>query len=79
MSNEGAQAMYRRFGFAPAGVRKGYYVETNEDAIVMWAHDVHTPEYAERLAAIERAIPGHTIVEMSGDRERCHPRDRDVV
>jgi hypothetical protein len=46
-------------------VRKGYYVETNEDAIVMWAHDVHAPEYAERLAAIERAIPGHTIVEMS--------------
>src|SRR5256885_15212131 len=40
VSNEGAQDMYRRFGFAPAGVRKGYYVETNEDAIVMWAHDV---------------------------------------
>jgi [ribosomal protein S18]-alanine N-acetyltransferase len=65
VSNDGAQAMYRRFGFAPAGVRKGYYVETNEDAIVMWAHDVHTPEYAERLAAIEATIPGQTVVEMS--------------
>jgi ribosomal-protein-alanine N-acetyltransferase len=65
VSNEGAQAMYRQFGFAPAGVRKGYYVETNEDAIVMWAHDVHTPEYAQRLAAIERTIPGPTIVDLS--------------
>jgi [ribosomal protein S18]-alanine N-acetyltransferase len=65
VSNDGAQAMYRQFGFAPAGVRKGYYVETNEDAIVMWAHDVHTPEYAARLAAIERRIPGHTFVELS--------------
>src|SRR5262245_19623403 len=63
VSNEGAQAMYHQFGFAPAGVRKGYYVETNEDAIVMWAHDVHTAEYADRLAAIERTIPGATIVE----------------
>src|SRR5436190_17664168 len=37
-SNEGAQTLYRSFGFAPAGVRKGYYIENNEDAIVMWAH-----------------------------------------
>jgi len=28
MSNDGRSALYRQFGFAPAGVRKGYYVET---------------------------------------------------
>src|SRR3546814_14582176 len=38
-SNRGAQALYQRFGFVPAGIRKGYYVEPNEDAIVMWAND----------------------------------------
>jgi ribosomal-protein-alanine N-acetyltransferase len=64
VGNEAAQAMYRHFGFAPAGVRKGYYVETNEDAIVMWAHDVDTDEYADRLTDIERDIPGATIVEL---------------
>lgn len=63
VTNEPAQAMYRNFGFVPAGVRKGYYVETNEDAIVMWAHDVDTDDYAERLSAIEATIPGRTIVE----------------
>jgi ribosomal-protein-alanine N-acetyltransferase len=63
MSNEGAQAMYRTFGFAPAGVRKGYYVETNEDAIIMWAHDVDLPEYQARLDEIERTMPGITIVD----------------
>ena len=63
MSNDGAQALYRRFGFVPAGVRKGYYVETNEDAMVMWAHDVDQPEYRARLAEIEGAIPGTTIVD----------------
>ena len=63
MSNEGAQAMYRTFGFAPAGVRKGYYVETNEDAMIMWAHDVDQPEYQARLDEIERTMPGITIVD----------------
>ncbi|HEY2814265.1 MAG TPA: ribosomal protein S18-alanine N-acetyltransferase [Acidimicrobiales bacterium] len=65
VGNEPAQTMYRHFGFAPAGIRKGYYVETNEDAIVMWAHDVDTVEYADRLDAIEESIPGRTIVELA--------------
>jgi ribosomal-protein-alanine N-acetyltransferase len=64
MSNDGAQHLYRQFGFVPAGVRKGYYVETNEDAMVMWAHDVDLPAYADRLDAIESTIPGTTIVEF---------------
>jgi ribosomal-protein-alanine N-acetyltransferase len=63
MSNAAAQDLYRRFGFVPAGVRKGYYVETNEDALVMWAHDVDLPAYAERLDAIEAGVPGTTTIE----------------
>ncbi|MEY2454284.1 MAG: [ribosomal protein S18]-alanine N-acetyltransferase [Acidimicrobiaceae bacterium] len=63
MSNEGAQALYRTFGFAPAGVRKGYYVETNEDAMIMWAHDVDQVEYQTRLDNIERSLPGITILD----------------
>ena len=63
VGNEPAQAMYRKFGFRPAGIRKNYYVETNEDALVMWADDVDSDEYAERLAKIEASIPGRTIVE----------------
>lgn len=47
-SSEGAQELYRRFGFAPAGVRQRYY-DNREDAIVMWCHDIDAPEYAIRL------------------------------
>jgi ribosomal-protein-alanine N-acetyltransferase len=54
-SNEPAQALYRRFGFAPAGIRRNYYAEVGEDAVIMWAHDIDGPEYAERLAGIEAA------------------------
>jgi ribosomal-protein-alanine N-acetyltransferase len=54
--NERAQALYRRFGFAPVGVRKGYYAATGEDAYVMWAYDINSPEYTDRLASIEARI-----------------------
>ena len=63
MSNVAAQAMYRRFGYAPAGIRKNYYSESNEDALIMWAHDVDLPAYAERLAAIEAGVRGTTTYE----------------
>lgn len=69
MSNAGAQAMYRRFGFQPAGVRKNYYAESREDALIMWAYDIDTPQYAERLAVIEAAVSGTTVIE-DGDPGR---------
>lgn len=56
MSNEAARQLYLRFGFAPAGVRKNYYVESNEDALVMWANDIDTAEYRARLVAIEARL-----------------------
>ena len=34
-SNEAARSLYESLGFSPAGLRKGYYSKTNEDAIVM--------------------------------------------
>jgi [ribosomal protein S18]-alanine N-acetyltransferase len=65
VSNTAAQAMYRAFGFRPAGIRKNYYVETNEDALIMSVDDIDTPDYEARLAAIEAQIPGTTVVEPS--------------
>jgi ribosomal-protein-alanine N-acetyltransferase len=63
LSNRAAQDLYRRFGFAPVGVRKNYYAETNEDALVMWAHEIRSPAYAELLDGLERGIRGETIIE----------------
>jgi ribosomal-protein-alanine N-acetyltransferase len=63
VGNEAALALYRGFGFAPAGIRKGYYQETGEDAIVMWVHDVDEASYLERIDALAAAVPGTTVVE----------------
>ena len=57
MSNWGAQRMYGRFGFRPVGVRKGYYQETGEDALVMWVDDVHKREYGRVLGSIIADVP----------------------
>jgi ribosomal-protein-alanine N-acetyltransferase len=35
-SNAGAIALYEGFGFKRAGLRKGYYHDNKEDALIMW-------------------------------------------
>ena len=35
-SNVVAQSLYRKYGFKEYGIRKGYYQDNNEDAIIMW-------------------------------------------
>jgi ribosomal-protein-alanine N-acetyltransferase len=57
VTNWGAQRLYARFGFRPVGVRKGYYQETKEDAVVMWTEDVRTAEYSRLIDRIVAAIP----------------------
>jgi hypothetical protein len=44
-------------------VRKGYYGDTGEDALIMWAHEVDQPEYAALLERLERNVPGTTVFE----------------
>ncbi len=53
-TNIAAQHLYRRFGFAPVGVRKKYY-ENTDDAIVMWCNDVDSDEFASRIREIEES------------------------
>ncbi|HET7482335.1 MAG TPA: ribosomal protein S18-alanine N-acetyltransferase [Actinomycetota bacterium] len=56
VSNHVAQSMYENFGFAAVSIRKGYYIETNEDAIVMVVDDLLSNDYRERLMAIRRSV-----------------------
>jgi ribosomal-protein-alanine N-acetyltransferase len=63
MSNAAAQAMYRRFRFETEGVRKNYYAESNEDALIMWSRDVNSPAYSELLEEIEAGLVGSTVDE----------------
>jgi [ribosomal protein S18]-alanine N-acetyltransferase len=52
VSNVSARLLYQRFGFAPVGVRPKYYKVGNEDALIMWAHDIDAAPYQVRIAEI---------------------------
>ena len=57
VTNWGAQRLYGRFGFRPVGVRRNYYQETNEDALVMWTDNIRTREYHEQLERVIDEMP----------------------
>ena len=38
VSNERAQNLYRKFGFEAGAIRKQYYTDNMEDALVMWVN-----------------------------------------
>jgi [ribosomal protein S18]-alanine N-acetyltransferase len=59
VTNWGAQRLYGRFGFRPVGIRRNYYQELHEDALVMWTDDIRTESYADRLDAIAASMPDH--------------------
>ena len=40
VSNEVAQKLYRKYGFRDAGMRKRYYSDNNEDALIMTTDDI---------------------------------------
>lgn len=45
MSNSSAQSLYRKYGFNDAGLRKGYYSEDGEDALIMTTDDIHSEKF----------------------------------
>ncbi len=47
VGNQAARGLYASVGLAPVGVRPGYFGD--EDALIMWAHDIDSPEFLERL------------------------------
>ena len=60
-SNAPAIQLYRRLGFDQVGLRRGYYSDTGEDALLMTCHDLR--QLAARLT-IEEGIPGGTTLCM---------------
>jgi ribosomal-protein-alanine N-acetyltransferase len=48
-SNNVAQALYEKYSFAKVGVRKGYYHDNREDAIIMTTEEIHSPAYQEKF------------------------------
>ncbi len=55
-SNHIAQRLYCKYGFREASIRKKYYTDNDENAIVMWAVEIDTLEYAQILRKLRAAL-----------------------
>jgi ribosomal-protein-alanine N-acetyltransferase len=55
--NTAAMSMYRQFAMAPTGVRRGYYADTGDDALILWSPTLDA-SYARRLGNLESAVMG---------------------
>ncbi|MEN6521725.1 MAG: ribosomal protein S18-alanine N-acetyltransferase [Armatimonadota bacterium] len=55
-SNDVAQNLYRKYGFVPAAIRRGYYSDNDEDAIIMWVDDMFSPGYQDMLKRLKQNL-----------------------
>jgi ribosomal-protein-alanine N-acetyltransferase len=55
VSNTGAQALYQKYGFTEAGLRKRYYTDNNEDALIMTTPPIRTPDFRARFEQLREA------------------------
>jgi ribosomal-protein-alanine N-acetyltransferase len=57
-SNSVAQGLYRKYGFTTVSTRKAYYSDNNENALVMWAGNLKSEIYKNRLRALRSFLFG---------------------
>jgi [ribosomal protein S18]-alanine N-acetyltransferase len=55
-SNIVAQGLYNKFGFVEMGVRKGYYLDNREDAIIMTTDLLVHAEYRNRMEKLRESL-----------------------
>ncbi len=56
VSNTPAQELYLKYGFVKVGVRKGYYTDNNEDALIMTTPVLSSAEYQQRFQRLKEAL-----------------------
>ena len=69
VSNTLAQNLYRKYRFKETGVRRRYYSDNNEDALIMWSDPLGSPGFRQlveerRQALLERLRSSRTLAEL---------------
>jgi ribosomal-protein-alanine N-acetyltransferase len=55
-SNIVAQNLYRKYGFSAISTRRAYYSDNGENAVVMWAGNLKSEIYRNRLTVLEAEL-----------------------
>jgi len=54
-SNTAAQKLYHKYGFTQVNIRRSYYTDNREDALVMAVEDITGAAFQRRLRQLEKA------------------------
>ncbi|TET16525.1 MAG: ribosomal-protein-alanine N-acetyltransferase [Dehalococcoidia bacterium] len=54
-SNTAAQSLYYKYGFSQVGLRRGYYTDNKEDAVLMSAENITSASFQSRLNQLKKA------------------------
>ena len=73
-SNDVAQNLYRKYGFVPAAIRRGYYSDNGENAVVMWVDDMFSAQYKRSFAELKDRLTASPDIsdEKQNVRTRVH-------
>ena len=56
VSNKVAQNLYSKLGFEEKGVRKGYYLDNREDALIMTVENIDSEAYRRHVEDLKKAL-----------------------
>jgi ribosomal-protein-alanine N-acetyltransferase len=57
-SNLAAQRLYSRYGFTQTGLRRGYYLDNREDAVIMSTESINSPAFLGQLQQLRESLAG---------------------
>ncbi len=66
ISNTAAIKLYEKFGFKSLGVRKKYYQNNNEDALIMWTNNIFSEEFKSLYNKIKEEVESASRCEDGG-------------
>ena len=55
-SNIAAQNLYSKYGFIKTGVRRGYYLDNKEDAVIMSTENIHSDSFQAYIQKMRESL-----------------------
>lgn len=55
-SNFSAQNLYYKYGFKSLGLRRKYYQDNDEDAMIMWTENIWFPEFKDKFQKLKEEL-----------------------
>ena len=55
VSNAAAQQLYAKYGFSQVGLRRGYYTDNHEDAVIMSTDHIASHSFQAQLQELKKA------------------------